>query len=369
MHRAAVNVHRAPSRIDVLRGLGILGGISLLSWTFSDVEGARVLGLLERAGLWIGLAWAAFVLAALLDITAWRFIIGQFAPRPKRSEVVRIHLASDAVMMSLPLGVFVAEGLRAYLMKRRSGIGVPIGLGVVAGRKHLLLASECAVVGLGAFLGAEVLAEVSPQLIGGSGLPWIAWGIAGVLGAVSFGYAFVLGRGAVARRCLEFAIRWSPAGVVGLLQRARAASSETDGVLGRVFRLPLRTLSVPWLCYVGVWLLEAVETYIVLRALGLPIDFATALCIEGILSFVRSVVSFVPAGLGIQDFGYVVFLRAVGIPDALDAGAAFSLLKRAKESLWIATGYSVLLSVTTTHPKVFEAPDSRTLEAVDGVQS
>jgi hypothetical protein len=51
-----------------------------------------------------------------------------------------------------------------------------------------------------------------------------------------------------------------------------------------------------------------------------------------------------PAGLGVQDLGYVLFLRALGVADPLVTGAAFSLIKRGKEALWIAVGYACLLS-------------------------
>jgi uncharacterized membrane protein YbhN (UPF0104 family) len=50
----------------------------------------------------------------------------------------------------------------------------------------------------------------------------------------------------------------------------------------------------------------------------------------------------VPAGLGVQDVSYLAFLRALGVPDALNVAAAFLLLKRAKECFWAAVGYAIL---------------------------
>jgi hypothetical protein len=50
----------------------------------------------------------------------------------------------------------------------------------------------------------------------------------------------------------------------------------------------------------------------------------------------------VPAGLGVQDLGYVLSLRAIGIPDAATVSAAFVLLKRGKDVFWILVGFLLL---------------------------
>jgi hypothetical protein len=46
----------------------------------------------------------------------------------------------------------------------------------------------------------------------------------------------------------------------------------------------------------------------------------------------------------VQDAGYAAFLGALGVPQPLATGAAFVLLKRAKEVLWATIGYAFLLS-------------------------
>jgi hypothetical protein len=50
----------------------------------------------------------------------------------------------------------------------------------------------------------------------------------------------------------------------------------------------------------------------------------------------------------VQDLGYMAFLSALGsqsgaLGDAAALGAAFVILKRAKELFWVAVGYGVLL--------------------------
>ena len=57
----------------------------------------------------------------------------------------------------------------------------------------------------------------------------------------------------------------------------------------------------------------------------------------------RSVGNFAPAGLGVQDAGYAVILQAMGLPGPTTA--AFVLLKRGKELVWIAVGYALLMAL------------------------
>ena len=57
---------------------------------------------------------------------------------------------------------------------------------------------------------------------------------------------------------------------------------------------------------------------------------------------VRSVAVPVPAGLGVQDVGYVLCLKALGVPDATNVGTAFVLLKRGKDLFWILLGFTLM---------------------------
>ena len=79
-------------------------------------------------------------------------------------------------------------------------------------------------------------------------------------------------------------------------------------------------LVVPMVLYVTGWLVRGAETYLFLRLLGVHLPFATALVVETAIIVVRSVAVPVPAGLGVQDVGYVLCLKALGVPDADQRG-------------------------------------------------
>ena len=94
-----------------------------------------------------------------------------------------------------------------------------------------------------------------------------------------------------------------------------------------------------------------------LRLVGVSIPLAAAMVIETALILVRALAVPVPAGLGVQDLGYVLSLKALSVPDPTTVGAAFVLLKRGKDAFWIAAGF-VLLSLGRSKgaPLVERAP-------------
>ena len=89
--------------------------------------------------------------------------------------------------------------------------------------------------------------------------------------------------------------------------------------------------------FFGCWLLESADTALLLRLLGAPTDVAMAVGAEVGISLVRAIGNVAPASLGLQDAGYATLLPAMGV--SLDLAAAFVVMKRAKELLWIGAGY------------------------------
>lgn len=152
----------------------------------------------------------------------------------------------------------------------------------------------------------------------------------------------MLGRGRVAARLLGGLRLLPKVALRARVDRSAARFHRTDAELAALFRAGPRRLVKPGFGFLCSWLLEALETFVILRLLGTELDFSTVAGFEVALSFLRNLVFVLPAGLGLQDVGYVLFLRALGVPDALAVGAAFSVLKRGKELFWSLAGYALL---------------------------
>jgi putative membrane protein len=79
------------------------------------------------------------------------------------------------------------------------------------------------------------------------------------------------------------------------------------------------------------WLSGAFEIWFVLRLCGHPVDARVAIVLESMTQALRHLAFFVPAGLGVQEAGLVLFGRALGVSDEL--ALAVSMAKRARELL------------------------------------
>jgi hypothetical protein len=71
---------------------------------------------------------------------------------------------------------------------------------------------------------------------------------------------------------------------------------------------------------------------------------------------------FTPAGIGVQDVGYLAMLQAYGVPDGASLGPAFVVLKRVKEAFWIVIGFGILARpgprALLLHPEQIEAAEA-----------
>lgn len=123
------------------------------------------------------------------------------------------------------------------------------------------------------------------------------------------------------------------------MARAGEGFARTDAALGRVGALRARAMAVPVLLSLVAWIAESAESWLVLRALGVDVGFGAIIAIEVTVSFARQLLFVVPAGVGVQDAGYVAFLAALGVP--AEVGAAFVLIKRGIEVLYTVIGLSI----------------------------
>ena len=245
-------------------------------------------------------------------------------------------------MLGLPSGAVISESLQPWLLKRRCG--VPFEAAVVAGvgRKFFVVVSHGLVLALATLLTWPLLARVSRDTIGRAGLPWLLLGVSAFMIA-TFGVGLALsGRARLAQRTRALLNRVGGRWLGDWLERHAARFQRADEHLVTFFERERGALVVPMLLYATGWVVRGAETYLFLRLLGADVPFSTALVVETAIIVVRSVAVPVPAGLGVQDVGYVLCLRALGVPDATTVGTAFVLLKRGKDLFWILVGFALM---------------------------
>jgi hypothetical protein len=220
------------------------------------------------------------------------------------------------------------------LFRRHAAVPLGDGAAALATRKLCHVATQGAMLLLGAALGAEVYAGVLPGS-GGRVLAWAALAAGGSLVLAAGALGFVLLYGGVAGRLERALTRVTGGRLARVLEHRRAAWRSVDGRLRILLGGHPGLLAWNAITALVGWLLDAVETWLLLRVLGARVGAGEALAIEAAVSVLRAVAFAVPGGLGVSDLGYHALVRGIaGEPVA----AALVVAKRARDAVWVATG-------------------------------
>ena len=320
--------------------------MSLLVWTFHGVDLQRVSRSITSIGLLGLMLIAAPALIALgLESIGWSHVFQSLGQRVALGPLLRVRLITEAVAQTLPLGVIWAESLKPVLLDRHSGVETSRAVAGLVARKYLLVGSQALYVTLLSAFGFTTLCRLSRSLTGHAAFAWGAFAVSGVLGLLALGLCGAFARGSAAERLLALLRRIPNARWQRGLLRREASFASTDSLIERYFALGFaRATLLPGVFFLCGWLCEALESFLILKLLGVELDFFALASIEVSLSFLKNVLFVLPAGVGVQDVGYVACLSALGVSDALTIGAAFSALRRGKELLWATVGYALLAS-------------------------
>lgn len=344
----------------------LMAAVALLAHALAGVD-ARVMGrAVLRMGPAAGLAFLPWLGGMTMDAMGMRFVLVAMGRRVRLASLVLIRVATEALHMTAPAGFLVSDSMAASLLAAREG--VPLGGGAVlaVGRKWLVTRAHAAYILLGASLGSAALGAISRRDLGGV---WLAPAIA-ASALLPLGLSLGLGagfRGHEPLARLQSALTKLPWDSVRRRMAVwQAYASAGDASLRRVGAAREATWSAT-ACFFCCWLFEAIDTVVILRLLGVPLDLGFAMGAEVAVSMLRSAGNVLPAGLGVQDAGYATLLPAMGV--APDAAAAFVLVKRGKELVWIAAGYALLVllrrvPVRTSVPIDSSGLAARRVEAV-----
>jgi hypothetical protein len=315
-------------------------------WTFHGVDFARVSESMAGIGVPGLLLIATPALVSLcIECAGWSRVFLSLGQRVAWRPLMRVRLMTEAVAQTLPLGVFWAESLKPALLARHSGIPASRAVAGLVARKYLLISSQAVYVALLSACGFATLRRLSRSLTGHTEFAWLAFAVSALLALLALGVAGTFARGRVGDRLLVLLRRVPNGRLQRALGRRQAGFASTDSLTERYFAAGfLRTTLLPGSFFLCGWLCEALESFLILRLLGVELDFFAVASVEVLLSFLKNVLFVLPAGIGVQDVGYVSCLAALGVPDALTLGAAFSALKRGKELFWAVIGYLLLAS-------------------------
>lgn len=293
---------------------GLVAGLALFTALLVRHGVGQVGAALAFAG-WGLVAVAPFhLLPMLADALGWRSLLGGTHRPPLRTLVFGRWLG-ESVNTLLPAMQVGGNVVKAHFLIRRGVPGVIAGASVVVDVTLLVLSQIVfTLVGLCLLL---------VHLGGGSLAAPVLTGMA-LMGSLVISFYLVQRKGLFG--LLAGALRRIAAGAdwTALTAGAAALDVSIDGLYHQ-----RRALLASGTWHLVSWGVGAGEVWLALRVLGHPVGFVTAVLLESLGQAIRAAAFLVPGALGVQEGGYLVLGKVLGL--APETSLALSLTKRVRE--------------------------------------
>jgi putative membrane protein len=323
-------------RLSYLAGLlGLAAAIALVvheGWS-------TIYSVIDHAG-WALLWLLPFhVLPLLLDVVGWRMLLAPSDPERRATIPVLFWIAAirEASNRLLPVANIGGEIIGIRMVMWRGINGAAAAASVII-EVLLTLVNQYLFTALGIVLLIELT-----QNIGALNLVWTALMASLPLPIVLI---VLLRHGKVFSRLESFAKKL-------LGGRSRLAQlidgARLDLEIRALYAQPWRLLGACAWQLLG-FLVGSFESWLALRLLDYPISAWDAIAIEAVTQALRHIIFVVPAGLGVQEGGLVLFGNIIGLP--AEASIALSLVKRMRE---VAFGVPALISLQWVEARRLQA--------------
>jgi uncharacterized protein (TIRG00374 family) len=306
------------------RAVLLVGGLVVLAFLVARVGIESVMSVLSRLTWWqLVLICLPYGLIMAVDTLGWRYAF--ISNPPPYLRMLAARTAGEAVNIVTALGSVGGEAVKVWLLRPAVSYDESVPSVVIAKTTSTMAQTLLLVVGL-------VLAVTTLTVAGD-----VIWAMLVLLGVelLLVGGFFVTQVAGLVRRAGRL-LAWS-----GLIENASAAE-DLDARLRRYYRENWRRFVLSVAFHFGGWLLGALEVLVMLYVLDIPVSMATATVIEAVGSGVRFASFLVPGSLGVLEGANTGVFAALGL--GASAGLAFSLVRRARQGVWIGIGLIVLVS-------------------------
>jgi len=307
----------------VARVLLLVSGLTLVAFLVWHNDPAALLASIRQLSwrLLVVLVFP-FALVNALDTLGWHFAFRR-NPVPFAT-LFSARLAGEAFNLTTPTASVGGEAVKAWLV--RNHVGFAEGFSSVIVAKTTITIGQGLLLLLGLPCAWWLLPHDSPVL---HAMGWLLLAeVVAVTGLVLAQVSGLMGGGG--RALSRF----------GFLSRLAGGLARVDSSLVEFYRRePVRLMLSIFFHFLG-WLGGALEVWVILDLLGLPVTLMTAVLIESFATAVRFASFLVPASIGVAEGGNVAIFAALGLGGP--AGLSFSLVRRLREATWIGVGYIAL---------------------------
>jgi putative membrane protein len=297
--------------------VGAVLGFLLVVYLIVANGAADVVHSLRVIGWWLIPITLFHIIPLLLSALSWRELLPP-ATRPDVTTVVRIRWIRESINSLLPVASIGGDFAGARLSHLR---GVPGAQAV---------ASMVVDITIGAATQLIFVMSGAALLLTRSGDRTTTAVASGVLVSTAV-FLFTIAAFAVVQHRGLFGVsakltrRMLPREWLSDLEAGASAIDDAVMASYRAWAVILRASALRLIA----WAVEAGEIWLVMKALGQPIDMIDALILESLSSGVRAAAFMLPAGLGALEGSLVMFGALLGLP--AEMALAISLTKRVRE--------------------------------------
>ncbi|MET0849930.1 MAG: flippase-like domain-containing protein [Candidatus Rokuibacteriota bacterium] len=309
--------------MSAVRALLFAGGVVLLGFLVSRVGIDTLTATLGRLTWWeLVLICLPYALIMAVDTLGWRFAFtGQ---PPPYLRLLAARTAGEALNVVTAVGSVGGEAVKVWLLRGATSYEESVPSVVIAKTTATIAQALFLLVGL-------VLALATPWLDGQIVTAMIALLVVETLAVAGFLLSQLGGVVGRAGRVLA----WT-----GLVKETGAAE-RLDTTLRRFYREQWGRFALSVGFHLAGWLLGVLEALVMLHVLQVHAWVTTAAVIESLGSGVRFVSFLVPGNLGVLEGANTGVFALLGL--GAGTGLAFTLVRRARQTAWIALGLVVLL--------------------------
>lgn len=314
----------------------LVAALCLVALGGFDLEGARV--TLGRAGSAAWFALVPFALLLVVDALAWAIALDVTPHARVLARLVQARLGIEAVSLTVPGSILVADGIAPVVFGRAAHIPVSAAVAGVAIKKWGIILGHVAVLLLAALVGERYFQRIDDA--GGvsfAPVPTLVIASAAGVGVAAW-MGMLFSHGAVER--LRRSVARVPfVWVRSLMARAALGAARADTHAHAFFGGPRARVGALLVVSTLVWLAESLEVYVLFRILGASPSMADVLAMEALLTVVRSIAFFSPGGMGAQELAYLTLIPPLLGVEGTALASGFVVLRRLRDVVTIGLGY------------------------------
>jgi glycosyltransferase 2 family protein len=310
--------------VRVLRTSLVIGGILAVFALAYHLGAESVVSALEHITWWqFALICLVHGVAVILDAYGWRYTLT--SERVPFLKLVAARCAGDAINVLTAVASVGGDAIKPWLLRHDLPYEETIASVILS--KTAEVVSQLVLLAIAVLVGAS-MAAFDPSLLAAMGYMLLIEIIAvgGLVGVQTGGMVARAGQ----------ILAW--AGLNGV-QHARRLDTALRGFYREEWRRFLLAVGL----YFLAWLLGVFETFLVLESLALPGSLMLAIVLEALWSAVRFTTFFVPASLGPLEGANAAAFDVLGFGSG--TGLAFTLVRRARQAVWVGVGLLVLIAM------------------------